>query len=487
MVLRIGINLGDVMVDGSDLYGDGVNIAARLEGIGAPGDVLVSATIHDYVKNKISAEFQDLGKRALKNNAEPVRVFRVVGTPRTARAEHRAAPDKPSIVVLPFTNLSGDPEQEYFSDGITEDIIIELSRFHSLLVISRNSSLAFKGRAVRVQEIARELGVAYVVEGSVRRSARRVRVSAQLVEAMAGTHVWAERYDRDLDDLFCIQDEITSRIVSSVAPQLLNAEMRRAVGKRESDLDAWERLVKARWHVGKFTRESNVAAQGLLAEVIAREPANAQAYSMRALTHIAALIWSWNEADEAITRAAQDAERALEIDGADAAALAVLGMSFAFAKRYDDGVDCINRAIALNPNLAEAYGCLSVVQGMAGRYDACAEALERACRLSPYDNGRALWLSGKGIGAFCAGRYEEVIANATLILRDFPRYATAYRQRAAALSALGRMDDARKDMAVLLDLLPGLTIAEVRRRVPLKESEAMNRWLDALRRAGLPE
>jgi TolB-like protein len=487
MVLRIGINLGDIMVEDGNLYGDGVNIAARLEGIAAPGDVLVSGTVHDYVKNKVGAGFQDLGTRSLKNILEPIRVFRVEGTPRLLGVEPRVASDKPSIAVLPFSNLSGDSEQEYFSDGITEDIITELSRFHSLLVISRNSSFAFKGKTVHAQQIARELGVAYVVEGSVRRAASRVRVTAQLVETTAGTGVWAERYDRDLDNLFAIQDEITGSIVASIAPQLLNAEMRRAVAKRESDLDSWDKLVKARWHVGKFTREANAAAQGLLAEVIAREPTIAQAYSTLALTHVSAFIWSWSDSSEAIANATRAAQRALELDGTDAAAHTVLGLTFAFRRQYDDALRSLARAIALNPNMADAYGCQGVAYGVIGDYAACTESVERACRLSPYDNARALWLAGKGIGAFIAGRYEEVIANADLVLREFPSYATAYRQRAAALAALGRVDEARKDIAVLLALLPGLSVSEVRLRVPVKDPEAMTRWLDALRLAGLPD
>jgi tetratricopeptide (TPR) repeat protein len=312
-------------------------------------------------------------------------------------------------------------------------------------------------------------------------------VTCQLIDAATGTHVWAEHYDRDLDNLFMIQDEITGHIVASIAPQLLSAEIRRAMTKRESDLDAWDRLVKARWHLGKYTREDNLAAQELLAEVIAREPGSAQAYSTLALAHMSALIWSWSDAADAIAEAAQAAQRALALDGTDAAAHSVLGLTLAFARRYEDAIESFARALALNPNLADAHGCLGVVHGMCGDYPQCVASVERACRLSPYDTGRALWLAGKGIGAFTAGLYDEVIANAGLILREFPTYATAYRQRAAALAALGRIEDARKDMAVLLQLLPGLTITQVRVRVPLKEPSAMERWLDALRLAGLPE
>src|SRR5262249_55299885 len=217
IVLRIGINLGDVMVEGGDLYGDGVNIAARLEGIAEPGDVLISGTTYDYVKNKVDLGFDDLGTQTLKNIAEPVRIYRIAGTPRVSVARPIVATDKPSIAVLPFVNMSGDPEQEYFSDGITEDIITELSRFRSLFVIARNSSFAFKGKAAKVQEIAKELGVAYVVEGSVRKTATRIRITAQLIDAANGTHLWAERYDQGLEDIFAVQDEVVRTVVATVA------------------------------------------------------------------------------------------------------------------------------------------------------------------------------------------------------------------------------------------------------------------------------
>ena len=489
IVLRVGINLGDVMVEGGDLYGDGVNIAARLEGLAEPGGVYVSETVFNHVRGKVSLSFQDLGERNLKNMAA-VRVYSVSGT---AAPSLQAAPGKPaqpsrlSIAVLPFVNMSGDPEQEYFSDGITEDIITALSRFRSLFVIARNSSFVFKSKIAKVQDIARELGVAYVLEGSVRKAGDRVRITAQLIEAAAGTHVWAERYDRNLDDIFRIQDEISGSIVASVAPQFLNAEMRRAMAKRDSDLDSWDIFMKARGHLAKYTREANATAQTLLADVIARAPGMAQAHSVLALTYGYALIWSWSDADEALASAAAAAQQALMLDSEDAVAHAVVGLALAFARRYDDAIGSLRRAIALNPNLADAHGCLGVVHALVGDYDACLESVERACRLSPYDSSKASWLTGKGIGAFAAGRYREVIETANEVLREHPSYASAYRQRAAALAALDRLDEARSDMATLLQLVPGLTISQVRIRVPVRAPEAMERWLDALRKAGLPE
>ena len=423
IVLRVGVNLGDVMVEGSDLYGDGVNVAARLEALADPGSVFVSQTVFSHVKGKAKLNFEDLGEQKLKNMAEPVRVYRVSGmtAPASRAAAGTSVPlSRLSIAILPFVNMSDDPEQEYFSDGITEDIITELSRFRSLFVIARNSSFTFKGKVAKVQDIAKELGVAYVLEGSVRKAGDRVRITAQLIEAAAATHVWAERYDRKLDDIFAIQDEISGSIVASVAPQFLNAEMRRAVAKRESDLDSWEMFMKARWHLAKYTREANATAQALLAEVIARAPGMAQAHSVLALTHVYALLWSWNDAGDALARAAAAAQEALALDSEDAVAHAVVGLTLAFARRYDEGIDSLNRAIALNPNLADAHGYLGVTHALIGDYDACLKSIDRACRLSPYDSGKALWLAGNGIGAFAAERYDEVIVNANEVLREHP-------------------------------------------------------------------
>jgi TolB-like protein len=491
IVLRIGVNLGDVMVEGGDLYGDGVNIAARLEGITEPGSVALSGAAYDQVRGKINKRFDDLGAQNLRNIAEPVRVYRVIGLGQTAPVSLAppalALPRKPSIAVLPFTNMSGDPEQEYFADGVVEEIITALSRFRGLFVIARNSSFAFKGKPVDMKEVGRRLGALYVVEGSIRKAGGRVRITAQLIEAAGGTHLWAERYDRDLHDIFALQDEISASIVGAVAPQFLNAEVRRVLAKRGSDLGGWEILMKARWHYAKFDRESHATAQTLLAELIARDPDMGAAHSLLALTHVCALIWSWSDAAEAVSQANAAAGRALALDGEDAVAHAVLGLTLSFARRYDESFDSLNRAIALNPNLADAYGYLGVTHGIVGDYPACVESVDRACRLSPFDSGRALWLAGKGIGAFVAGRYDDVMAITTQVLREFPNHATAHRQRAAALAALGRLEEARAEMTLLMRLVPGLNLAQVRTRIPVKDPAALERWLDCLRQAGLPE
>ncbi len=488
IVLRIGSNLGDVVGEGSDIFGDGVNIAARVEAAAEPGGVSITAAVADFVRGKIDAVLDDLGERQLKNIERPVRLFRVRSS-RAAPAARLApaAPERPSVAVLPFNNMSGDPEQEFFSDGITEDIITDLSRFRSLMVIARNSTFTFKGRSVRIQDVAKELGVAYVVEGSVRKAGDRVRITAQLIEAATGTHVWAQRYDRQLVNVFEIQDEISSSIVAAIAPQFVNAEVRRTLTKSDTDLGTWEMLMKARWHLSKPSREANARAQELLRAVLSRDKTLAQAHSLLALSNIFAFNLSWGDTAAVIAAAREAAHNALAIDNEDAVAHAIAGLMLAFENRHDEGIRRIQHAIQLNPNLAEAHGYLGVVHGLCGHYDACQAAVDHAFRLSPHDVSRVLWYAGLGIGKFVAGRYQDVVDLATEALREYPQYSTAWRQRCAAYAALDRMEEARADLAKLLELLPGLTIAEVRLRVPVRDPAAMETWLGALRKAGLPE
>src|SRR5215208_5804807 len=280
IVLRIGVNLGDVMVEGSDLYGEGVNIAARLETIAEPGGILVSSTAHDHVRTKVKVGFKHMGVQALKNIAQPVRAYRVTGTPTIEIAAPKSVSDKPSIAVLPFINMSGDPEQEYFSDGLTEDVITELSRFKNLLVIARNSSFTFKGQAVDVRKVASDLGVRYVLEGSVRKAGDRVRVTGQLIDATHGNHLWAERYDREIADIFELQDEITSRVIDSVSPQILLAEAARVRRKAPQSIEAWDLVMQALPYMWRMTTEDHSRAQDLLLEALAQDPEYAHAYAL---------------------------------------------------------------------------------------------------------------------------------------------------------------------------------------------------------------
>ena len=312
IVLRIGVNLGDVMVEGSDLYGDGVNVAARLEALAEPGGILVSGTAYDQVRNKVKAGFVDLGPQTLKNIAEPVRAYRLSGTPAVNVTAPKPATDKPSIAVLPFANMSGDPEQEYFSDGITEDIITELSRLHSLFVISRNSSFHYKGQSPRAQDIGRELGVEYFVEGSVRKAGDRVRITAQLIEVKGGGHLWAERYDRKLDDIFAVQDEIVRTIVATLPGRIENWRGERAMRAPTDNLAAYDHMLKGFKHL-RLYRQSEIAnARAAFQRAIALDPVCARAHAGLAFTHLQDFFWC-NDLD-GYRIALPVAERALSLD-----------------------------------------------------------------------------------------------------------------------------------------------------------------------------
>jgi adenylate cyclase len=314
---RIGINLGDVIVEGEDIHGDGVNVASRLEGLAEPGGIYLSDDAYRQVRGKVEAEFEDLGELALKNVAEPVRVYRVataVSGTASAKPASRplSLPEKPSIAVLPFTNMSGDPEQEFFADGISEDLITALSKIRWFFVIARNSTFTYKGQAVEVTQVARELGVRYVIEGSVRKAGNRVRITAQVVEAASGNHLWAERYDRDLKDIFALQDEMAQTIVGAVEPELSAAEREHAARKPPESLDAWETYQRGLWHLWSFTRDDNAETQRVLRRAQELDPSFATAYAFESYSHYLDAMLGFSEApDESLAAALTAAKRAL--------------------------------------------------------------------------------------------------------------------------------------------------------------------------------
>src|SRR5438552_5236021 len=330
--LRVGVNLGDVMIEGRDLYGDGVNIAARLEALAEPGGICISRTVLNHARDKVSFDVEDAGEQTLKNIARPVHVFRIIIDPSRRPATPKSAvpalalPDKPSVAVLPFTNMSGDPEQEFVSDGVAEDVITALSHYPSLFVIARNSSFTYKGRAVDVKQVGRELGVRYVLEGSVRKAGNRIRVTAQLVEAETGNHVWAERYDRDLADIFAVQDEITERVVAAIEPELYVAEQVRSQSKPPDSLDAWECVIRALACLGPGTPDENTIAQRFFQQAIELDPTFAGGYSGLALAQLqAAAVYQKLGQLEAQSSAEALSRRAVALDGADAEARSCLG------------------------------------------------------------------------------------------------------------------------------------------------------------------
>jgi TolB-like protein len=359
IVLRIGVNLGDVMVEYSDLYGDGVNIAARLEGVAEPGAVLISGTAFDYVRNKVKVNFEALGTQNLKNIAQPVRIYRVAGTPQVAVPTSKAATDKPSLAILPFVNMSGDSEQQYLSDGITEDIITELSRFRSLLVIARNSSFKYRA-ATDLKQIARELGVQYVVEGSVRRSSDRLRITAQLIEAMTGNHLWAEHYDRDLQDIFAVQDEVAQAIAATIEGRMAASGAERSRRKPTIDLAAYDCFLQGRESIER--RSDPDAAALLLRRAIDLDPGFAQAHAW--LSRIYIFMFHVDLRSKSLQEALMLARKAVSLDEADAWSHAILGHAYTIANQLDLAGLQLERAVALNPMDVSDYLTARSVDGL---------------------------------------------------------------------------------------------------------------------------
>ncbi|WP_204113669.1 adenylate/guanylate cyclase domain-containing protein [Shimia biformata] len=487
IALRIGINLGDVIVSGRDIYGDGVNVAARLEALAEPDGICISGAVHDSLTGKTDARFEDLGPQELKNIDRHVPVFRwrADGVP----AVHRSTGlGKPSIVVLAFDNMSGDADQEFFSDGISEDLITALSHFSELFVIARNTAFSFKGQAVSVGALCAELGVRYLLEGSVRKAGNKVRVTAQLIDGETETHIWAGRFDRDLTDIFAVQDEITQAIVGAVLPETMTAETRRVQAKRDTDLSAWEMDLRARHHAGRIDREGWVAAREYADRAVALDPTVSGPLVTRAMAELDAMLHQWRpDAKEAIAEAVALAKRAIALDPGDAQARSALGKAVLFGRGFNEGLSHLQEAVRLNPNLANAHGVLAAYHGVSNEYDLARACCNKAMALSPRDPGRAFWLGGQGIGAYLSGDYEGCISCNDRVLRDFPGYASALRQKTAALAMLDRMDEAQAMLARLSEKMPGQTVSEVRHIVPIRYPDDHEHWLDGLRRAGMPE
>jgi TolB-like protein len=493
ITFRIGINLGDIIIDGDDILGDGVNIAARIEAMSEPGGVALSHRTYEDVRDRLDVVFVDTGEHDMKNIARPIRVWQwLPGTPDTD-AQATKSPqllhgDKPSIAVLPFDNMSNDPDQEYFADGLAEDIITHLSRFHWLLVTARNSSFTYKGQAVDLKRVGNELGVRYVLEGSVRKSGDRIRVTAQLIDTETGGHVWAERYDRDLEDLFGVQDEITESITGSVAPEFFTAEMGRAKRRDERSLSTWDAVMRANWFVHQNTKEGAVEARKLLRKAIEIDPLDSNAFSSLAGTYVGDILYGWTpSAAKSVVDAVEAAQTAISLDKGDALAHATLGAMKVFAKQSDDAVRALERAIKLNPNLALAHGWLGFAHAFSGRYEPAVESIRHAVHLSPRDPYKAIWLASQLIAAFWVEKYDEAIALCLEILDETPNFPSAYRGMTACYSLLGREAEAEAALAELLRVAPQLTIAQTRAGLPITDPEVLERYLEGLRRAGLPE
>jgi adenylate cyclase len=480
IVLRIGVNLGDVMVEGSDLYGDGVNIAVRLEGIAEPGGIVVSGTAYDHLKNKLKVGFDDLGAQILKNIAEPVRAYRVVGTPAVAASAPKPISDKPSIAVLPFTNMSGDPEQTYFSDGTTEDIITELSRFRSLLVIARNSSFAFRGQRIDIAEIARRLGVQYIVEGSVRQSGHRVRITAQLIDAASGTHLWADRYDRDLEDVFAVQDEVVRTVVATVAGRVEVAGAQLAKRKPPESLAAYDYVLRGLEQANLDGEPHNAEARRLFEKAVELDPQYAAGHAYLALAIY--LQWLSDRGSGNLDLALASARQALALDENDSRCHRILSNIYAHMRQHDRAEFHSERSVSLNPNDAHAAMNRALQLRDLGRAEEGIEWARKAMRLNPY-HPNWYWDCFARV-LHTAGRYEEALDAYNRIM-DRPSFFHAYV--AACHAELGRMAEARVHAALALEAKPDFSVSAWGKILPLKNDADLQRFLDGLRKAGLPE
>ncbi len=492
--LRIGVNLGDIIVEGSDIYGDGVNVAARLEGLAEPGGVCISGPAFDTVEGKLDLVFEDVGPQQVKNIARPVRAYRLASTHIGALDAPEASlplPDKPSIAVLPFSNMSGDPEQDYFSDGITEDIITELSRFREFDVIARNSSFLFKGRFVKVQDVRRELGARYVVEGSVRKSGDRVRVTTQLIDAETGTHIWADRYDRQLHDIFAIQDEVTEAIVARVADRLRGAGISRSRSMRS--ITAYDLVLQSRPYRTEWTLAASQKAEELLRQAIAMDANSAQAHAALAFVLAGEYEEGWvNDPDATLCEALAVAKQAVANDDSDGYTHASLAYVLHLTRDFELAAHEANTALSLNPNHANIIMTCGWIAIVLGDPEMGIKHIQRARQLNPYMPG--FDLCALGTAYFQAKRYQEAIDVISQVA-DPPLWS--YKELAACHAYLGQKENARRNLKKFLERArtdlahfpgedPKAWRAHFEQYVIRRRKEDVEHAIEGARKAGLP-
>ena len=490
MEFRIGINLGDVIDDEGRLYGDGVNVAARLEGLAEPGGVCVSDKVYNEVRGKVEIQFDELGPQDMKNIAEPVRAYQLRLNDASATAIDVSAPvpgfdGRPAIAVLPFDNMSVDPEQEYFADGIAEDILTRLAMWRWMPVIARNSSFTFKGRAVNVKEVGKALGARYVLEGSVRKVGARVRITGQLIDADTDHHVWAERYDRVLEDIFELQDELTEAIVAALEPAVGKAEMVRAQRKDTPDLNAWDLSQRGMWHFNRFTKDDFAAGYGFFRRSAEHDPGFARPLAGAAMIRIVEALLAWSDDPaKALGDAHRSALEAVSLDDAEPFASAVLGYSNTYMRQYDAGLAAAKRAIELNPSFAIGHHALGVARMFNGEPAEAIDAIERAVRISPEDSWLPMWLGTLSASCYLVHDYERALHVARLGVQRAPHYPIGQRSLANALAQLGRMDEARAALAAFLALSPNYNAETARRSVIFRHETDYEHYAEGLRKAG---
>jgi len=490
---RIGIHVGDIIFDDNDIFGDGVNIAARLEGISEPGGVCISDDAQRQIRTKVDVAFHDMGPQTLKNIAEPMRTWsaRLDGdapspaNPSTSPIQPLALPDKPSIAVLPFQNMSGDPDQEYFADGMVDDIITALSRFTSLFVIARNSSFTYKGRAVDIKQVGRELGVRYVLEGSVRKAAGRVRISGQLIEASTGTHLWAEKFDGALEDVFELQDAVTERVVGAIEPSIKQAEINRSRTKPTSNLDAYDYYLRAFQQLVLYTREGSDAALDYIRQAIALDPGYALAKAYLSVIYVMRWIQGWGAPGDP-EKGLAAAREAIVLGSDDPFVLRWAGHTLGFWGDYDRSIALLEKAARLNVNGSQiltslgwvkVYSCTDTERAIAH--------FERSIRLSPRDPEMAVTLTGIAFAHLIAGHNEQALAFAQQSIDEGPQFTSGHRAKITALIFLNREQEARAAAEMLLTYDPQFTISS---RLPgYRKSDFQQRYRAALKAAGLRE
>jgi adenylate cyclase len=488
---RIGIHVGDIIIDENDIFGDGVNIAARLEGIAEPGGVCISDDAHRQIRGKVEIAFEDMGLKTLKNIAEPLRVWQTGNTAAMEKAGHSgprqstARADKPSIAVLPFANMSSDPEQEYLADGMTEDTITLLSQTRDFVVIARSSTIAYKGQPVDIPDIGRQLGVRYVLEGSVRKAGNRIRVTAQLVEVRTLDRVWADHFDRDLTDLFALQDDVTSGIVGALHPQLISAEAQSYQRQPPSSLDAWGLVAGSMMALVSLTKENLDTAIDLATRAIEIAPDYGLAYGVKAFAQGYQSYTQWGQDwYEDAKQASANIKRALVLQGDDPTTLFLVGGASHFMARHRTGVALLERAIQLNPNLAMAHGLLGISYASIDRPAAGLSHIETALRLSPRDPMTYIFFTAQALCKFVAGDYSGALSSAERSISIHPS-SDNHLYMAAALAELGEMEKAREQIKRALVFSPKMNLVVIGRGV--KGNPGWEKYHAALRKAGLPE
>jgi adenylate cyclase len=448
--LRIGINLGDIIIEeDGDIYGDGVNVAARLEQISEPGGIWVSGKVYEEVRDKLPYPFEDRGEQQIRNIARPVRIYSLFANSEEIRAPTTAKPvlflpDKPSIAVLPFTNMSGDPEQEFFADGMTEDIITGLSRLKWLFVIARNSTFTYKGRAVDVRQVARELGVRYVLEGSVRASGKRIRITGQLIDAETGKHIWAEKYDRQLEDVFAVQDEITENVVATIEPHLYAEEGLRSSQQPPESVATWGLVVRAITLINRVDRRANQEAQSLLSLAISKEPSYARAYAILAWAKWWEGFNQWRLDRATVYKEAEElAERALALDPDEPWARMTLGLTFSNSGYHDRALEQMRAALDAHPNWALGRTMYGVTLVRAGKFDEAVYETDQALRMSPLDAFSGIYTAFHGLALLSARQFPEALACMRRSIKGLPDFSSHYNTLISLCGHLGLLEEAQ--------------------------------------------